>query len=118
MKRKILSAIAACFVYTASQAQVVNDTVVTLPSYANNVWYSLANDDQATSAANTWHMGLIAGTSTLLVRRFDGLNWAVLFNTDGTAKNEQPTNLIDGPMHETADAVKQWPDTNLFEKFK
>lgn len=70
-----------------------------------------------TGKANTWHTGLIAGTSTLLVRRFDGLNWAVLFNTDANAKEEQPAGLIDGPMHEAADAVKKWPDTDLFEKF-
>lgn len=67
--------------------------------------------------ANTWHAGLIAGTSTLLVRRSDGLNWAVLFNTDSNHKNEQPADLIDGLMHEAADAVKKWPDIDLFEKF-
>ncbi len=70
-----------------------------------------------TPKANTWHTGLISGTSTLLVRRFDGLNWAVLFNTDANAKGELPSDLIDGPMHDAADAVKKWPDTDLFEKF-
>jgi N-acyl-D-amino-acid deacylase len=70
-----------------------------------------------TGKFNTWHNGLISGTSTLLVRRFDGLSWAVLFNTDCTPKGEQPASLIDGPMHEAADAVKQWPDGDLFEKF-
>ena len=70
-----------------------------------------------TGKANTWHDGLIAGTSTILVRRFDGLNWAVLFNQDANAKDEQPAGLIDGPMHEAADAVKQWPDVDLFEKY-
>ncbi|VTU00128.1 n-acyl-d-amino-acid deacylase : Penicillin-binding protein, beta-lactamase class C OS=Singulisphaera acidiphila (strain ATCC BAA-1392 / DSM 18658 / VKM B-2454 / MOB10) GN=Sinac_4395 PE=4 SV=1: Beta-lactamase [Gemmataceae bacterium] len=64
-----------------------------------------------------WHNGLISGTSTLLVRRSDGLNWAVLFNTDATAKGEQPASLIDGPMHAAAAAVKTWPDTDLFEKY-
>jgi N-acyl-D-amino-acid deacylase len=59
--------------------------------------------------ANTWHNGLIAGTSTLLVRRHDGLNWAVLFNTDATASGDTPAGLIDGPMHRAVDAVKSWP---------
>jgi CubicO group peptidase (beta-lactamase class C family) len=71
-----------------------------------------------TRKANTWHSGLIAGTSTLLVRRSDGLNWAVLFNTDSNHKNKQPADLIDGPMHEAADAVKKWPDGDQFEKFQ
>jgi CubicO group peptidase (beta-lactamase class C family) len=72
---------------------------------------------EKTDKANTFHMGLIAGTSTLLVRRADGLSWAVLFNTDANAKGEQPADLIDAPMHEAADAVKKWPDHDLFEKF-
>lgn len=68
--------------------------------------------------ANTWHNGLIAGTSTILVRRHDGLNWAVLFNADSTATGEQPSGLIDGPMHGAADAVKTWPADDLFDQFK
>jgi len=71
-----------------------------------------------TGKANTWHSGLISGASTLLVRRWDGLNWAVLFNTDATGKGEQPVNLIDGPMHAAADAVKKWPGGDLFEKYR
>ncbi len=63
-----------------------------------------------TGKANAWHTGLIPGTSTLLVRRHDGLNWAVLFNTDANEKGEQPAGLIDGPMHTAADAVKVWPE--------
>jgi CubicO group peptidase (beta-lactamase class C family) len=70
-----------------------------------------------TGRANTWHNGLIAGTSTLLIRRFDGLNWAVFFNADANHKNEEPSGAIDGPMHEAADAVRIWPDGDLFGKF-
>ena len=60
---------------------------------------------------NTWHGGLINGTSTLLVRRHDGLNWAVLFNTNTTARpGRTPGALIDGMMHEAARAVTAWPE--------
>ena len=65
-----------------------------------------------------WHNGLIPGTSTLLVRRHDGLNWAVLFNTDANAAGKQPSTLIDPLMHTAADAVKKWPDGDLFDTFK
>lgn len=68
--------------------------------------------------ANTWHNGLMSGTSSLLVRRWDGLNWAVLFNTDANPQGKFPASLIDGSMHAAADAVRQWPDADLFEKFK
>ncbi len=60
--------------------------------------------------ANTWHTGLLDGTSTILVRRFDGLTWAVLFNASQSAKGGAPADLIDGLVHEAADAVKRWPE--------
>jgi len=58
--------------------------------------------------ANTWHNGSLDGTSTLLVRRWDGLTWAVLFNSR-QAKGGEPARLIDPLVHEAADAVKHWP---------
>ena len=66
---------------------------------------------------NTWHTGGIAGTSSLLVRRFDGLNWAVLFNTDAGPKGKAPADLIDPLLHDAADAVKSWPDVDLFGRY-
>jgi CubicO group peptidase (beta-lactamase class C family) len=70
------------------------------------------------SGRNTWHSGGISGTSTLLVRRSDGLNWAVLFNTDEDPKGKAPADLIDPLVHKAADAVKVWPDIDLFEKYR
>jgi len=64
--------------------------------------------------ANHWHGGSLPGTSTLLVRRSDGLNWAVLFN-----QRADETGLdygdIDPAMHRAANAVKEWPDWDLWE---
>jgi N-acyl-D-amino-acid deacylase len=62
--------------------------------------------------ANTWHSGLLDGSSSLLVRRWDGLTWAVLFNASqaGKGKGETPEGLIDGLIHEAADAVQRWPE--------
>jgi len=70
-----------------------------------------------TGRLTAWHTGLIPGTSTLLVRRFDGLNWAVLFNTEANADGKTLSSLIDGPMHEAAAAVQKWPTIDLFAKF-
>lgn len=64
--------------------------------------------------ANMWHAGLIAGTSTLLVRRHDGLNWAVLFNTDRNSEDKVLSGLIDPLIHQAADAVRVWPKRDLF----
>ena len=62
---------------------------------------------------NSWHNGFISGTSTLLVRRFDGLHWAVLFNTNANPAGKQPASLIDPLMHGVADKVKHWPDREI-----
>jgi CubicO group peptidase (beta-lactamase class C family) len=67
-------------------------------------------------ALNTWHTGALDGTATILVRRHDGLCWAVLFNTRANARGESLTGLIDGLVHEAADAVKHWPKRDLFDK--
>lgn len=71
-----------------------------------------------TGKANTWHGGLLVpGTSTLLVRRWDGLNWAVLFNTHVGKDGKVLANLIDPLVHRAADAVTRWPDADLFDTF-
>jgi N-acyl-D-amino-acid deacylase len=67
--------------------------------------------------ANTWHTGGIVGTSTLMVRRHDGLNWVVLFNTDASPDGKALSRLIDHPLHGAANAVTAWPDIDLFPAF-
>jgi N-acyl-D-amino-acid deacylase len=63
---------------------------------------------------NTWHTGSLDGTSTILVRRHDGLNWCVLFNSRDTPQGARPAVEIDPLVHRAADAVKQWPQKDLF----
>lgn len=66
--------------------------------------------------ANYWHSGSLPGTNTLLVRRWDGLTWAVLFNQrsdDGSL----PDNAIDPALHCAAATVKEWPTEDLFGRY-
>lgn len=74
-------------------------------------YYALGwNVRPVADSANTWHMGRINGTSTLLVRRHDRLNWVVLFNTDrSSTTNQPPASLIDPLMHRAAAKVERWP---------
>lgn len=65
---------------------------------------------------NCWHTGSLPGTRTLLVRRWDGLSWAVLFNQRQDLPN-LPDGAIDPAMHRAADAVKQWPQEDLFGEY-
>jgi N-acyl-D-amino-acid deacylase len=63
---------------------------------------------------NAWHAGTLDGTSTILVRRFDGLCWAVLFNTRNGGGKKEPVTLIDPLMHVAADKVQNWPEGTAF----
>jgi N-acyl-D-amino-acid deacylase len=64
-----------------------------------------------------WHAGLLAGSSTLLVCRQDGINWAVLFNSDADRDGKEFAGLIDPQLHKPADEVKSWPEVDLFSRF-
>jgi hypothetical protein len=70
----------------------------------------------AGTGRNTWHDGGLPGTSTLMVRRFDGLTWTVLLN-----QRDDPSGLnygaIDGALHAAADAVSSWPADDLFPAY-
>ena len=64
-----------------------------------------------------WHTGLLGGTSTLLVCRNDGIDWAVLFNCDADKQDKQFSSLIDPLLHKPADEIKDWPEHDLFARF-
>jgi CubicO group peptidase (beta-lactamase class C family) len=64
---------------------------------------------------NTWHDGSLDGTSTLLVRRHDRTNWAVLFNSRNGSNGKSLSGQIDGLVHEAANKVSNWPEVDLFD---
>jgi N-acyl-D-amino-acid deacylase len=64
-----------------------------------------------------WHGGLLAGSSTLLVCREDGINWAVLFNSDADKGGKEFAGMIDPLLHQPADQIKDWPESDLFPRF-
>ncbi len=66
--------------------------------------------------ANYWHNGELSGTATLLVRRWDGLGWAVLFNQRSKDKH-LPDGAIDSALHRAADLVTDWPMEDLFSHY-
>jgi N-acyl-D-amino-acid deacylase len=66
---------------------------------------------------NRWHTGSLPGTATILVRRHDGLNWVVLFNSRVSPRAAHLGRAVDGLVHQAADRVEQWPDGDLFEEF-
>jgi N-acyl-D-amino-acid deacylase len=68
--------------------------------------------------ANQWHSGELPGCSALMVRRHDGLAWAVLFNKRAGRDGIALPNAIDPLLHIAADSVTAWPAVDLFERAK
>ena len=78
------------------------------PAKESDVWYGHGWNVRTTGSGtgrNTWHLGALDGTSTILVRRSDGMTWAVLFNMRKNAKGEELARLIDPLVHGAANAV-------------
>jgi N-acyl-D-amino-acid deacylase len=81
----------------------------------NDVGADAVNDTTTPGERSSqWHTGSLDGTSTILVRRHDGLCWAVLFNTRNSVAEKAPARLIDLLMHKTANAIKEWPQGDEF----
>jgi len=64
---------------------------------------------------NHWHNGALPGTSTILVRRRDQINWAILFNTRYGNDKKNLASLIDGPMHQWINQIEHWPEKDQFQ---
>jgi hypothetical protein len=72
--KKNLFTIALVIVAITSKSQVIIDTVSTGTSYANQIWYSLANDNQGSAPKNNWDLAFdISGQgSTILINSVIG----------------------------------------------
>lgn len=82
------------------------------------VYYGMGWDVRPLSGSsrNTWHFGSLDGTTSALVRRSDGLSWAVVFNQRAVG-NEMPADFeIDAMLHQAANATPR-PDYPAFDLF-
>jgi N-acyl-D-amino-acid deacylase len=59
--------------------------------------------------ANIWHNGALLGTSSLLVRRHDGLCWAVLFNSRDDKDGNLLSSTIDPLIYRALDRIELQP---------
>ena len=60
-----------------------------------------------------WRTGYLTGSSALMVRQQDGLNWVVMVNTS-TNKHSRIQRYISGMMFSAVNHVKTWPSVDLF----
>jgi CubicO group peptidase (beta-lactamase class C family) len=66
---------------------------------------------------NIWHDGSLPGSYALMVRRWDGLNWVILFNRCDEPRNRWYNLDVDRMLHRGAEAVTRWPDHDFFDEY-
>ncbi len=60
-----------------------------------------------------WRTGTLTGTSALIIRNRNGINWVVLMNTT-TKGRSKIHNEMSKTMFNAVKSVKQWPEYDLF----
>ena len=86
----------------------------------NSVFYGCGwhvRPKNKSGGVNFWHNGSLPGTASLLVRRGDGISYAVLFN-QRSENLKLGDSAIDPALYAAADSVKKWPKENMFQKWK
>ena len=94
MKKIILTSITSLALLSVNAQSIVVDTVSTGAGYANQVWYSLDNDEQGSAPKNNWdiafdvtgfgtsiHINSITGTMLWSYPAADTSGWATLDTT-------------------------------------
>jgi N-acyl-D-amino-acid deacylase len=64
------------------------------------------------------HGGSLPGTSTKLVRRADGRNFAILFNARESAFTTRLAEDVFDDLNEAIDRIDEWPEVDLRESIK
>jgi len=70
-----------------------------------------------TGKVNAWHAGALAGSSSTLVRRADGIDFAVLFNSQMGLDGAKLPKEVDAKIHDAIEKIKTWPDIDLNDSF-
>ena len=81
------------------------------PEKPPETWYGLGWSVRSVARAQrvtSWHTGSLPGTSSILIRRYDGLNVAVLFNTRVSPSKTPLIPALEPPLHRAMDQVIRW----------
>lgn len=84
------------------------------PTYNSLGWF--VREMGAEQRLTVWHTGSLPGTATILIKRHDRKNIAVLFNSRVSPYVDHLTRALEGPLHEALDAFAAWPEQDLFRE--
>jgi N-acyl-D-amino-acid deacylase len=89
----------------------------TIPSSSTSpTWYAKGWQVRPSQGdANWWHLGRLAGTTTIVVRNYGGLTWAAFFNSQ--PPNDAFLEELDSGMWTALAGVTSWPSGDQFQSF-
>jgi N-acyl-D-amino-acid deacylase len=81
-------------------------------------WYAMGWGVQPVSdEATWWHSGSLPGTRTSIVRAYDGVSWAAVFNARTVSGGSSFGSAIESALGAVRHEVTVWPDEDLFPLF-
>jgi CubicO group peptidase (beta-lactamase class C family) len=84
------------------------------PWKGSDNWYGMGWQVRpAEGDANWWHAGSLDGTTTLMVRAYNGLTWVALFNSR-PKDSDRLGGELDNAMWQAVQQVQRWPAHDLF----
>jgi len=94
------------------------DLMISRPSLPDwqgtSSFYALGWSVRPTSGdANWWHTGKLPGTATIIVRTYNKLAWAALFNS-APADSDGFTSELDNELWRAVNGITSWPTADLF----
>ena len=95
------------------QPDILNPETIRLmtdPSFSGRGLFGWRGSD---SYGTWWRTGYLTGSSALVVRQNDGLNWVIMMNTT-TYKHSRIQRYVSGMMFRAVNRVQSWPAIDLF----
>jgi N-acyl-D-amino-acid deacylase len=85
----------------------------------DNTYYSCgwSNRPLEERKFDSWHTGSLPGTATILVRRHDGRNFAILFNARSSTDVSHFGQAMNERLNKALDKIEEWPDFDLFPEY-
>jgi CubicO group peptidase (beta-lactamase class C family) len=96
-----------------SRADILSNRTIRYMTESNERVRRLIGWRSSDGNGTWWRTGTFAGTSALLMRHRNEINWVVLLNTT-TKKKSHIHNGISKTMFQALRSVKNWPDNDLF----
>jgi CubicO group peptidase (beta-lactamase class C family) len=110
----ILRLVVAIDGYNTSPDILMPETIDLMTEYGRGSRYSMIGWKGADGNGTWWRTGTLTGTSALVVRQENGLNWVIVTNTT-TWKRARIHSETSRTMFRAMNSVKEWPQYDLFD---